>query len=99
MYIFPCLGFGSILAKTSSVTGSMVEAASLGLADSLTADERIPDLLYPRLDRIREISASIAKDVIRAAQKDGVDRNETLREMSDAELLAWVETKMWNPAA
>jgi len=51
MYIFPGLGLGSILAKASSVTESMVEAASLGLADSLTEDERKPDLLYPRLER------------------------------------------------
>lgn len=29
----------------------MVEASSLGLADSLTQDERSVDLLYPRIER------------------------------------------------
>jgi len=48
----------------------MVEASSLGLADSLTEDERNSELLYPRLDRIREISAFIATRVIRQAQEE-----------------------------
>jgi malate dehydrogenase (oxaloacetate-decarboxylating)(NADP+) len=47
----------------------MVEASSLGLADSLTNEEIAADLLYPRVERIREISANIAMTVIRAAQK------------------------------
>lgn len=48
----------------------MVEASSLGLADSLNEDERNSDLLYPRLNRIREISAYIAMRVIRKAQEE-----------------------------
>lgn len=48
----------------------MVEASSLGLADSLTEEERESDLLYPRLERIREISAFIATRVIRKAQAE-----------------------------
>lgn len=69
MYIFPGLGLGAILARAAAVTDSMVEASSLGLANALTEDERAYDLLYPRVERIREISAQIALSVIRAAQK------------------------------
>jgi malate dehydrogenase (oxaloacetate-decarboxylating)(NADP+) len=65
----------------------MVEASSLGLADSLTDEEVALGLLYPRIERstlhavfvhhllimlvclVREISADIAKEVIRKAQK------------------------------
>ncbi len=97
MYIFPGLGLGAILARASSVTDSMVEASSLGLANSLTPDERDLDLLYPRVERIREISADIALAVIRAAQKAGVDRSPDLRAMSDAQVLAFVREHMWNP--
>lgn len=46
---------------------------------------------------VREISAGIAKEVIRAAQAAGVDRHEELRAMNDDELLKFVEDKMWNP--
>ncbi|KAI0294436.1 malic enzyme [Russula brevipes] len=97
MYIFPGLGLGSILCRASTVTDAMVEASSLGLADSLTEDERDSDLLYPRLNRIREISAFIATRVIRKAQEEGVDRNHDLRSLSDAQLLTYVTSKMWNP--
>lgn len=74
----------------------MVEAASLGLAHSLTKAEEDDGLVYPRIERIREISAQIAFDVIRAAQKDGVSRNAPLKDKSDEELKEWVVSKMWN---
>ena len=70
MYVFPGLGLGAILSRASSVTDSMVEAASLGLANALTADERALDMVYPRIERIRQISAEIAFSVIRAAQAE-----------------------------
>lgn len=45
------LGLGAILARASSVTDSMVEASSLGLADSVTPEERRQGLIYPRVER------------------------------------------------
>jgi malate dehydrogenase (oxaloacetate-decarboxylating)(NADP+) len=110
------LGLGSILCRASAVTDAMVEASSLGLADSLSEDERDSELLYPRLNRIREISAYIAMRVIRKAQEEvrnaeflhsqieshrrviqGVDRNSDLWSLSEAQLLMYVKSKMWNP--
>jgi len=96
MYIFPGLGLGSILSRASSVTDSMVEAASLGLANSLTEAEHADDLVYPRIERIRDISGDIAVAVIRAAQAAGVDRKLELRDLDAAQLKAWVHSKMWN---
>ena len=45
------LGLGAILARAKSVTDTMVEASSLGLANSLTLEERDAGLLYPRIER------------------------------------------------
>ena len=91
------LGLGSILAKASAVTDTMVEASSLGLARSLTKDEEDEGLVYPRIERIRDISAQIAVDVIRAAQEAGVSRNAELKNYGDEESLKkWVVSKMWN---
>ncbi|KAI0918429.1 hypothetical protein AcV5_002423 [Taiwanofungus camphoratus] len=97
MYVFPGIGLGAILSRASSVTDSMVEASSLGLADSLTEEERAQDLIYPRIERIRDISAQIACSVIRCAQREGVDRSTDLRQVSDAELLQFVKSRSWNP--
>jgi len=62
------LGLGAILCRAKRVTDKMVEASALGLAGSLSWDERALELVYPRIERIREISADIAVKVIRAAQ-------------------------------
>jgi len=70
MYIFPGLGLGTLLSKARHVTDLMVEQASIALSASLTQEEKDVDLVYPRLIRIREISARIAVAVIRAAQTD-----------------------------
>ncbi|OAX34297.1 malate dehydrogenase [Rhizopogon vinicolor AM-OR11-026] len=97
MYIFPGLGLGALLCRAKRVTDSMVEASALGLAGSLSWDERALELVYPRIERLREISASIAVKVIREAQKVGVDNSTDLKRMSDARLLEFVKRKMWNP--
>ena len=69
MYIFPGIGLGVLLSRAREVTDNMVEASSIGLATSLNTDEIASGLLYPRIERIREISAEVATAVIRAAQK------------------------------
>ncbi len=97
MYIFPGLGLGAILARAAAVTDSMVEASSLGLANALTEDERAYDLLYPRVERIREISAQIALSVIRAAQK-AVRPSYTLRAAACADGLR-VLCRAWTARA
>jgi malate dehydrogenase (oxaloacetate-decarboxylating)(NADP+) len=70
MYIFPAIGFGSILCKAKHVTDGMIEHAAIALATSLEPDELQAELVYPRLERIRDISAKVAVAVIRKAQTD-----------------------------
>lgn len=45
------VGLGAILGRVAEVTDSMVEASSLGLAQSLTEEEIALGLIYPRIDR------------------------------------------------
>lgn len=97
MYVFPGLGLGSLLSRSRSVSDGMVEAAALGLASSLTQEERKEDLVYPRLERIREISAIVAHAVMRQAQREGIDDAVNLRKLDDGALLRHIKAKMWNP--
>jgi malate dehydrogenase (oxaloacetate-decarboxylating)(NADP+) len=97
MYIFPGLGLGAILARSTVVTDSMVLAASLALSESLNQQEKDDGLIYPRLTRIRDISEQIACRVIREAQKEGVDSNIALKGLDDDALRSWVREKMWRP--
>jgi len=98
MFVFPGIGLASLLCRASSVTDSMIEASALALADSLTPEEQADDLLYPRIARIRDISAQVAHRVVRTAQKAGVDRAKALRAMSDDQLLSFIKSKMWSPS-
>ncbi|PPR05364.1 hypothetical protein CVT24_007978 [Panaeolus cyanescens] len=99
MYIFPGIGMGAILSKSRHVTDSMVEQAAIALAESLTPEEKAAELVYPRLVRIRDISAQIALAVIRAAQKDNVDENSLFRNLSDDALLEYIKAKQWHPTS
>jgi len=99
MYVFPGIGLGSILSRTAHVSDAMVETAAMALAGSLTPEESAAGLVYPRIERIRDISATVATAVIRQAQKEGLDRNGYLRTLPDAELLELVKDKMWEPPA
>jgi malate dehydrogenase (oxaloacetate-decarboxylating)(NADP+) len=97
MYVFPGIGLGTILCEAAHVTDSMIYASAAGLAESLNEEEIAHGDLYPELRRIREISVRVARDVIRAAQKEGVDRKKILQFMSDAELEEWIQGKMYDP--
>ena len=77
------LGLGAIISRAASVTDSMVENASLALADSLTEEERKLELVYPRIERIRDISAEIATRVIRTAQHEVTNINASLHDFSE----------------
>lgn len=97
MYVFPGIGLGTILSKATTVTQSMIYASATSLSTSLLSSEVSDGLLYPDLTRIRDVSVIVAIGVIRAAQKAGVDRQTTLRDMDEDELETWVRSKMYDP--
>ncbi|KAI9330173.1 malate dehydrogenase [Obelidium mucronatum] len=112
MYIFPALGFGAVLAKASSVPDSLIYRSSVSLSEQLTDEEVDQGLLYPKLDRIREISAVLARDVILQALAEGIVHEPYVLKLygikagvkfsvADSEkantLLNWVKSQMYIP--
>ncbi|KAG6376944.1 hypothetical protein JVT61DRAFT_978 [Boletus reticuloceps] len=97
MYIFPGIGLGAILSRTRHISDGMIEQAAVALASSLDAEEHASGLVYPRLGRIRALSARIALAVVRQAQKEGLDANRYLRTLADEDLLGLIQDKMWQP--
>ena len=81
----------------TQIPEDLIQAAAQGLADSLTPDERYRNLLYPEVERIREVTITIAKTIIRSAQKAGVDTKIELRSMTDVELDTYVRAQMYHP--
>lgn len=97
MYVFPGIGLGTILAKATMVTQSMIYAAATSLSTAQQPAEVDRGLLYPEVGRIRDVSVQVAIGVIKAAQGARVDRETQLKDKSDAELEAWVRSKMYDP--
>ncbi len=87
VFIFPGLGLGALASNAQSVTDSMVSAASAALAQSITDEELARGLLFPAIDRLREVCRDVAVAVVRQAEADGVGR----RQGAD------IDDMMWTP--
>lgn len=92
VFIFPALGFASLLGKASEVTDSMITAASKSLAKSLTQEELDAGLLYPNVQRLREVTAQVSAGVLEAALAEG---NASIDAPDDMQ--AFVAQNMWVP--
>lgn len=90
VYVFPGLGLGAILAKASKITDEMVYVSASSLSESLNADEIHKGLIYPHIERVRDASVVVAREVMKAARREGVS---TLPEEQ------WVEWEEWGDVA
>ena len=97
MYVFPGIGLGAILSKTTTITQDMIYASAESLSTSLNKKEVADGWLYPDIRRIREVSVVVTRGVIRAAQRNGVDRALELRNLSDDQLDAYIKQNMYDP--
>jgi malate dehydrogenase (oxaloacetate-decarboxylating)(NADP+) len=72
-YIFPGVGLGVIVAKATRITDSMFLAAADTLARLVDDRDLSEGTLFPRLTRIREVSAEIARAVVEVALSERVE--------------------------
>jgi len=92
MYIFPGLGFGAWLCQAREVSDEMIIAAATALAEFVTPADISLGRIYPALDTIRDISATIAQKVIDVAFSQGLANIER-----PTDVLAFVKQHMYNP--
>lgn len=102
VYVFPGLGLGAILAKASSITDDMVYTSAAALANSLNADEIHKGLIYPRIERVRDASLVVAREVMKAARRDGVsllpeEQWVEWEEWGDVALTKYIQSKIYDP--
>ena len=91
VFIFPGLGLGSLLSGVKEISDEMISACAYALADSVSAAELERGLLYPAVDRLREVSALIAVAVIEQAAAEGKSK------LPDGDVAEYVKTAMWEP--
>ncbi|PHH91216.1 hypothetical protein CDD83_1266 [Cordyceps sp. RAO-2017] len=102
VYVFPGLGLGAILAKATRVTNDMVYTSAEALAGTLNADEIHKGLIYPRIERVRDASVVVAREVMKAARRDGVsdlpeDMWNEWEEWGDVALTAYIKKHIYDP--
>ncbi|KAJ1642273.1 hypothetical protein LPJ64_005870 [Coemansia asiatica] len=113
MYVFPAIGLGAVLCKPQWITDTMIYAVAKALANSRNSEEIERNELYPRIERIREVSASLAAAFIRQAVREGLAQDSEYRDLvaRDGEcqgsapdgchgelVLDAVKKRMWHPA-
>jgi malate dehydrogenase (oxaloacetate-decarboxylating) len=94
-FIFPGLGFGSILAEASEITDGMVLVASYALAEYVAEKYLAAGLIYPPVEEMSEVAKRVATRVLQQAFDDGVAcTRKTTREGA----AAYVRAKFWRAA-
>lgn len=81
--VFPGIGFGALQAGATKVSEGMITASAIALSEALNEEEKKAGLLYPRLDRIREVSAKVAAGVVKRAQEEGLATNQKLEGLGE----------------
>ncbi|KAJ3518512.1 hypothetical protein NM208_g14489 [Fusarium decemcellulare] len=76
--------------NASRVTDEMIYTSAAALAGSLNADEVHKGLIYPRIERVRDASVIVAREVMKAARRGGVS------ELPDSQ---WAEWEEWGDVA
>lgn len=102
VYVFPGLGLGAILAKASRVTDDMVYTSAAALAGCLNSEEVQMGLIYPKIERVRDASVVVAREVMKSARRDGVSQLEEAQwneweEWGDVALTNWIKEQVYDP--
>jgi len=93
VFIFPALGLATLLGDTGLVTDTMITTTAEALATQLTEDELEAGLLYPDVERLREVTAAVTTAVLIGARHEGITR----AQLPD-DVAAYVAENMWDPA-
>jgi malate dehydrogenase (oxaloacetate-decarboxylating)(NADP+) len=91
-YIFPGVGLGVVATEATRVTDEMFFVAAKTLAGCVTEEDMALGRIYPDLNRIREVSRTIALAVADVAFSRGLTAMER-----PADLAAYIESQMYEP--
>lgn len=91
VFIFPGIGLGALISEASQITEPMFLSAARVLA-RFTRQENSGEVLYPQLNRLREVTRLIALEVAKTARDEGLGRN-----LNDAQFDLALEDFCWFP--
>jgi malate dehydrogenase (oxaloacetate-decarboxylating)(NADP+) len=89
----------SFLSKISLLINIKIYAAAIAINAAINQDELEKGMLYPDITRIREVSVTVARQVIRQAQKQKLDGEKSIRSLTDSQMDAWIKERMYDPSS
>lgn len=75
----------------------MIYASGLALSKALLDSEREQRWLYPDISRIREVSVIVTREVIKAADAEGLARETHIKGLDDEGLDNYIRSKQYDP--
>jgi malate dehydrogenase (oxaloacetate-decarboxylating) len=92
MFIFPGVGLGALVSRTTKITPGMFLRASRAISAMVSGERADAGMLLPDLSEIRAVSAAVARAVALEARDAGLGRL-----LDDAQLDALVARAQWKP--
>ncbi len=93
-FIFPGLGFATILATCPKITDDMVLETAYALADYTAAHHLEAGRVYPPAGELQEVSIRVAARVIQRALDEGVAGK---TDLAGRDLDAYLRSRFWHP--
>ncbi len=90
--IFPGVGLGIVASQTPKVIEKMFIRAAYVLSEHSPLIKDPNSMLFPPLEELRSVSRSIAIEVMKVAQEEGLSPKTTLKEIEKR-----VDETMWSP--
>jgi len=100
MFIFPGVGLGASAAGVRRITDAQIYDCSVALAECMTDEEVAAGRVFPDINRIRDVSLTVALALVRRAHAEGlttVKRFGYTNPEDPAELADWLFWKMYDP--
>ncbi len=91
-FVFPGLGFATILSQASRITDDMVLESAYALADYTAARHLESGWVYPPIKELQEVSIRVASRVMEKAISEGVAQN---RKLEDIDCDTYVRQRFW----
>ena len=91
-FIFPGLGFASVLGECSEITDEMIIESAYALADYTNQHYLSNDLIFPPISDIQHVSMAIAKHVLRFIIENDLSGNKSLKTLNIDD---YIEENAW----
>jgi len=96
VYVFPGLGLGALAAKASAISDGMINAAVMALAGSVTRAELAEGLLFPAINRLRQVSQLVALAVLDCAIAEDL-ADPAIASLDDEARQRHLDNMIWEP--